>query len=77
MNSGVSQQSSWHTDDGAPWWLRDSKFNEPNGDYHANCYLHVYKVDPNDVQFNDANCAHSSTDYMCQPVKGTQCYKRL
>ena len=76
MKSGVSQQGSWHTDDGAPWWLRDSKYNEPNGDYHANCYLHVYKADPNDVQFNDLGCGYSSSDYMCQPVKGTQCYKR-
>merc|ERR1712187_548228 len=36
------------------------------GDYHANCYLHVYDVNPNNVRFNDGNCGHSSTDYLCQ-----------
>ena len=72
MKSGVSQQSSWHTDDGAPWWLRDSRYNEPNGDYHANCYLHIYKVDPNDVQFNDGSCSYYATDYLCQPANVCQ-----
>ena len=69
MKSGVSQQATWKTSDGSKWWLRDSKYNEPNGDYHANCYLHVYKVDPGDVRFNDGNCGHSSTDYLCQPIQ--------
>merc|ERR1712176_752535 len=41
--------------------------NEPNGDYKANCYLHVGNVNPNDVRFNDANCNHASTAYLCQP----------
>merc|ERR1712187_1030275 len=66
MKSGVSQQGSWQTTDGSNWWLRDGKYNEPNGDYHANCYLHVYDVNPNNVRFNDGNCGHSSTDYLCQ-----------
>ena len=25
--------------DGGDWWLRDSTFSEPNGDYTANCWL--------------------------------------
>merc|ERR1719353_595346 len=66
MKSGVSQQSSWRTKDGSAWWLRDSKYNEPNGDYHANCYLHIYDVNPNNVRFNDGSCSYSSTDYLCQ-----------
>ena len=78
MKSGVSGQASWKTTDGSAWWLRDSKFNEPNGDYHANCYLHVYKVDPNDVRFNDGNCGHSSTDYLCQiAARKTPCMFRF
>ena len=68
MKSGVSQQSSWKTTDGSDWWLRDSKYGEPNGDYHANCYLDVTNVDPNDVRFNDLNCGHSAEDYLCQPI---------
>ena len=67
MKSGVKQQSSWRTEDGSAWWLRDTKYNEPNGDYQANCYLHVYDVDPNNVRFNDGNCNYFSSDYLCQP----------
>ena len=66
MKSGVPQQSSWVTEDGSPWWLRDSKYNEPNGDYKANCYLSISSAKPDDITFNDANCAHSSTHYLCQ-----------
>ena len=71
MKSTVSQQSSWKTSDGSAWWLRDTKYSEPNGDYHANCFLWITKVDPNDVQFNDGNCGYSSTDYLCQAVAST------
>merc|ERR1711934_234098 len=71
MKSTVAQQKVWRTQDGSAWWLRDSKYNEPSGDYHANCYLHVSNVNPNDVRFNDANCAHYSSAYLCQPKKGT------
>ena len=72
MKSNIAQQGSWRTSDGSAWWLRDAKYNEPNGDYHANCYLHIYDVNPNNVRFNDGNCNYYSTEYMCQPVaKGT------
>ena len=74
MKSTVSQQSSWHTSDGSAWWLRDSKYNEPNGDYTANCYLIITSVDPDNVQFNDGSCDFHSTDYLCQPVAGTSGY---
>merc|ERR1719460_3434124 len=74
MKSGVGQQGSWKTTDGSPWWLRDSKYNEPNGDYHANCYLNVYDVNPNNVRFNDGNCNYYSTEYLCQKaLKGYKC----
>ena len=68
MRSNIAQQGSWKTKDGSAWWLRDAKYNEPNGDYHANCYLHIYDVNPNNVRFNDGNCNYYSTEYMCQPV---------
>ena len=67
MNSGVTQQSTWKTSDGSPWWLRDTKYNEPNGDYIANCYLSIISVKADDITFNDGNCAYSSTHYLCQP----------
>ena len=69
MKSGVKQQYSWKTTDGSAWWLRDTKYKEPSGDYAANCYMQLYSVNPNDVQFNDANCNSFSTDYLCQPKK--------
>merc|ERR1712151_819825 len=69
MKSGVKQQSSWKTTDGSRWWLRDTKFNEPNGDYNAYCYLSVYGVNPDDVRYNDGSCSYSSTDYLCQRIR--------
>merc|ERR1719199_2138533 len=73
MKSGVGQQGSWRTTDGSAWWLRDSKYNEPNGDYHANCYLQVYDVNPNNVRFNDGNCNYLSSAYLCQPIQKLKC----
>ena len=72
MNSGVSEQASWHTSDGAPWFLRDNTYTEPNGDYQANCFLHVYGAsNPSDIRFNDGNCHYHSNAYLCQR-KATQ-----
>merc|ERR1719163_1950628 len=68
MKSTTAQQGSWKTKDGSAWWLRDAKYNEPNGDYHANCYLHIYDVNPNNVRFNDGSCNYYSTEYLCQKV---------
>merc|ERR1712051_945813 len=36
MRSTTAQQGSWTTTDGSSWWLRDAKYNEPNGDYNCN-----------------------------------------
>merc|ERR1719482_1356110 len=69
MKSTTAQQGSWKTKDGSAWWLRDAKYNEPNGNYHANCYLHIYDVNPNNVRFDDNNCNFYTTDYLCQPLK--------
>jgi len=67
MNSDNSAQSSWTTTDGSPWWLRDSNFGEPNGDYHANCYLNVHGTNnPEALYFNDGRCLYHSSSYLCQ-----------
>ena len=50
MNSANPLQNSWVTEDGSPWWLRDSSYGEPNGDYHANCYMDL-TTDP--ANFNE------------------------
>merc|ERR1712100_275041 len=74
MKSGVSQQGSWRTTDGSAWWLRDGRYNDPNGDYHANCYLHIYDVNPNNVRFNDGSCGYYSSEYLCQrALKSYKC----
>ena len=74
MKSNIPQQGSWRTSDGSAWSLRDTRYNDPNGAYHANCYLHIYDVNPNNVRFNDGNCAYSTTDYLCQKAKLPRAY---
>ena len=34
--------NDWRVADGGDWWLRDSTFSEPNGDYFGNCWLAQY-----------------------------------
>ena len=67
MNSGVAEQSSWVTTDGRPWWLRDTAYSEPNGDYTANCFLHLNNLEPTNLRFNDQSCSYHSSTYLCQP----------
>merc|ERR1719502_2196611 len=71
MNSGNKNQKTWQTSDGSPWWLRSSRYNEPNGDYQANCFLDLWHGKPrneNYVSFNDGNCNYHSKSYYCQPI---------
>ncbi len=71
MNSQNRNQKTWRTSDGSPWWLRSSRFSEPNGDYSANCFLDLWHGKPrneNVVSFNDGNCNYHSKSYYCQPV---------
>jgi hypothetical protein len=71
MNPGVKQQKTWRTSDGSPWWLRSTKYNEPNGDYHANCYLDLWHNprNANKITFNDGSCSYHSKSYYCQASK--------
>ncbi len=57
--------SAWRVPDGGRWWMRDSNYSEPNGDYTANCWLSMYKHDINDIRFNDGNCSYSTKKYIC------------
>lgn len=57
--------ADWKVPDGGRWWMRDSNYGEPNGDYEANCWLSMYKFDPNDIQFNDGNCSYATSKYLC------------
>jgi hypothetical protein len=68
MNSGNSRQKTWRTSDGSPWWLRSTRYSEPNGDYHANCFLNLWHSPrrAGAVTFNDGNCNYHSKSYYCQ-----------
>jgi len=70
MNSGVPNQATWRTSDGSPWWLRSSRYNQPSGDYTANCFMDLWRVpsSENTIQFNDKKCSYRSRSYYCQPI---------
>jgi len=73
MNSRQPRQATWRTRDGSPWWLRNSRYGEPNGDYSANCFLYIgHHNDPR--RFNDHWCAYHSRSYYCQPVRTNPLY---
>jgi cysteine-rich repeat protein len=55
----------WRVPDNGRWWLRDSTYSEPNGDYQANCWLSMYNFDPNNIQYNDGTCNYHTTKYLC------------
>merc|ERR1719446_1290051 len=76
MKSTAPQQATWKTSDGSPWWLRNSRFGEPNGDYRANCFMNLFSnpKSPDTLKFNDWNCNYRSRSYYCQPTKSNQYY---
>lgn len=68
MNSENPKREAWSTSDGSPWWLRESYYSEPNGDYFASCYLAVGAIpDVHNIKFNDWKCNNVATNYFCQP----------
>jgi len=72
MNSDNVQAIShgWTTSDGSGWWLRDTTYQQPSGDYTANCYMDLWQNPANAdaVTFDDKSCTAHSTSYYCQPV---------
>jgi len=68
MHSGAGGQGYyWKTADNSPWWLRSSTFKEPNGNYHANCYMAMFKpFKENSLRFDDDGCKFFSKSYYCQ-----------
>merc|ERR1719478_1587105 len=72
MNFNSPAFSSWRTTDGSPWWLRDDTYDQPNGDYEANCYMDLWHNPPNadSITFDDNNCEYHSNAYYCQTAVG-------
>ena len=65
-DNGGDGCADWQVADGGRWWLRDSTFSEPNGDYTAYCWLANWGMtDVNNISFNDGNCIYSTTKYIC------------
>merc|ERR1719460_608599 len=73
MNHGVPAQATWTTSDGSDWWLRDTTFSQPSGDYQANCYMALEKFPENEdgVEFDDHTCYVHARSYYCQSVATT------
>jgi len=70
MNSQVAQQKAWRTSDGSSWWLRSTKYGEPNGNYEANCYLNVRANNGvNSLTLDDNRCHFHAKSYYCQLQK--------
>ena len=53
------------TDNGL-WWLRDTPFTQPDGDYTANCFLALHGWTLPELAFNDSDCNFpSGNNYIC------------
>ncbi|MBT9556815.1 MAG: hypothetical protein IV100_12345, partial [Myxococcales bacterium] len=65
---GAGSCSNWNAVDGGRWWLRDTNYGEPNGDYTPGCWLALGMwgtVNPASLAFNDGGCGYSTTKYIC------------
>lgn len=57
-------ESYWHAIDGGSWFMRDTPFAQPNGDYTDGCWLGVYGLNP--LLFNDDECKYETgPNYVC------------
>jgi len=65
----------WEVPDGGKWFLRNTVFGEPNGDYLMYAYLSLYSVSANgdEIGFNDGNAYATlgSTFIASTNVKGS------
>jgi len=68
MNSSdPTAGQAWRVKDGGRWWLRDSTYGEPNGDYNLNGLLSggMYESwDLQDLGFNDAGSYSTGNYYL-------------
>ena len=65
MNSDAMPAGGYRAIDGGDWWLRDTPYGEPNGNYHANCWLKARDVsNPDDLKFDDHDCRYHTDKYV-------------
>lgn len=65
MNSLEMPTGGYQALDGRDWWMRDTPYTEPNGDYTENCWLSMTYWVLDDFRFNDAGCNYATTRYIC------------
>ena len=57
---------AWRVKDGGRWWLRDTTYGEPNGDYTLNAFLGGGMNESwnlQDLNFNDLNAGYATGNY--------------
>ena len=63
----------WSVPDGGRWWLRDTTFYEPNGNYRADDVLGINSISlplgGSSIYFDDDynNSVFSTINYICSP----------
>jgi hypothetical protein len=57
----------WTSVAGKPWFLRETLYSEPKGDYTAGCWMTTRRGWDNDIgfRFNDYGCKECFSDYLC------------
>jgi len=73
MNSDTANQGTWHTKDNSAWWLKNTAYAQPSGDYEANCYMALTgtPASADDIAFDDDYCNVHSRSYYCQTATTT------
>ena len=69
--------TAWRVPDDGKWYLRDTTYTEPNGDYTANAFLGLWSLDDQgNVTFNDGwDGYYTGTSIICSTnVKGSSPY---
>jgi len=77
MNSMNAKHHTWTTEDGSPWWLRSSTYEEPTADYEADCYPalappvegeEAAAINEDSITSAVNQCDYHATSYYCQPI---------
>jgi hypothetical protein len=65
-NSYAGGAPDWQVPDSGRWWLRDSVYGEPNGNYTNNGFLRLYQVTSSGYinNFDDLGAALTGTTYL-------------
>ena len=65
MNSKHRGIGDFQAIDGGPWWLRDTSYSEPNGDYSAYCWLNGNPWNVDAISMDDQGCNSCTDFYIC------------